>query len=350
MNLAAIVTTALLTVLLMLVFRPLAHAIGLVDRPGGRKRHVGEIPIIGGSAMFLGVIVGLVLLPDEGANLYLLITAGFVLVVVGLVDDRFGLPATLRLVAQFVAVLIMVYGADIVMRDIGNPLWIGTIRLGPFALLTTALIFSSVINAYNMIDGLDGLAGSMVMVALIAIAFVSGSGTSTESMALVVAAAVAGYLVFNLPLGERRPYRAFMGDAGSTFLGLCVVWLTVSICQGNDRIISPVHGLWFAALPIFDLFTVFVRRAVSGRSPFGSGRDHFHHILREAGMSVPLVVATLVSLQSLYAAFGVASLRWGIEEPLVFTVWAVLGIGQLWVVRRIGAIYLRATNQTINPI
>jgi UDP-GlcNAc:undecaprenyl-phosphate GlcNAc-1-phosphate transferase len=343
MTIAAILTTTLLTVLLMLAFRPLAQAIGLIDKPGGRKRHVGEVPIIGGVAMYLGVVVGVALLPDVGSSFSLLLGAGGLLILIGVIDDRFGLPATVRLVAQLVAVLIMVFGAGIVMKDIGDPLWIGRIRLGPFSLFVTALIFASVINAYNMADGLDGLAGSMVMVALLAIAIVAGAASPVQGLALVVAGAVAAYLVFNLPIEKNRPVHAFMGDAGSTFLGLCVVWLTVSVCQGPDRVISPVNALWFAAVPVFDLFTCFVRRIVAGRSPFHSGRDHLHHILRDSGMTVPGVVVTLVSLQVAYAIFGIATAAMSVTESLVFTIWAVLGIGQLTLIRAIANLYRRST-------
>jgi len=350
MTIAAILTTTLLTVLLMLAFRPLAQAIGLIDKPGGRKHHVGEVPIIGGVAMYLGVVAGVALLPDLGSNYSLLLGAGGLLVLIGVIDDRFGLPATVRLVAQVVAVLIMVFGAGIVMQDIGDPLWIGRIQLGPFSLVTTALIFASVINAYNMADGLDGLAGSMVMVALLAIAIVAGAATPVQALALVVAGAVAAYLAFNLPLEKNRPVHAFMGDAGSMFLGLCVVWLTVSVCQGPDRAISPVHGLWFAAVPVFDLFTCFVCRIRAGKSPFDSGRDHLHHILRDSGMTVPRVVATLVSLQTVYAIFGIASVGMEVPESLVFTIWAVLGIGQQRLIRGIAILYRRPNDGAGNNV
>ncbi len=341
---ATLIIVTLVTALMMFALKPLALELHFVDSPGGRKRHVGEVPVIGGVAMFIGVAIGIALLPSSSGEVWLLLVAGGLLVAVGIIDDRFELPASVRLIAQLAAVLIMVFGAGLMMRDIGDPLWIGRILLGPFALVTTILIFASVINAYNMSDGLDGLCGSMVLVSLVAIAFVSAAGSMTRALALTVSAAIIGFLLFNLPIGRRRPFRAFMGDAGSTFLGLSVVWLMVGICQGPERVISPVHGLWFAAVPIFDLFTCFVLRAASGRSPFSSGRDHFHHVLREKGMSVRSSVATLVGLQALYASFGIVSHYAGTPESLLFTLWALLGFGQRRVVQAIGSIYARVHN------
>jgi UDP-GlcNAc:undecaprenyl-phosphate GlcNAc-1-phosphate transferase len=250
-------------------------------------------------------------------------------------------PASVRLIAQLAAVLIMVYGGGVIMRDIGDPLFIGRIHLGPFSLVATALIFMTVINAFNLIDGLDGLAGCMAFVALLAIAASSQFGSTTFAVAGVTAAAVVGYLIFNFPLGRRRPYRAFMGDSGSTFLGIVIVWLTVSICQGPQREISPVIGLWFAALPLFDLFTCFVRRIASGKSPLESGRDHFHHTLMRAGMNVRQVLGVLALIQLSYAGIGLAGHFAGAPEPVMFTAWAVAGLSQLWVIRGCASGYRR---------
>ncbi len=331
--------TLLVTVLLMLALRPMAVGLNLVDRPGGRKKHVGDIPIIGGIAMFLGATAGLLIVPNIEFHYLYLFVASFLLVFIGLIDDRYVVPASVRMIAQLAAVLIMVYGGGLIMRDIGDPLFIGRIQLGPFALVATALIFMTVINAFNLIDGLDGLAGSMAFVAFLAIAATSEIGSTMFAVAGVAGAAVVGYLIFNFPIGRERTYRAFMGDSGSTFLGIIIVWLTVSICQGPQRAISPVTGLWFAALPLFDLFTCFVRRIASGKSPLSSGRDHFHHTLKKAGMDVRQVLGVLVLLQLIYAGFGIGGHLGGLSESIMFTAWAVAGIGQRWVIRSVARAY-----------
>lgn len=341
MFVASIAVTTLVTVLFMLALRPLAIGIRLVDRPGGHKEHVGDVPIIGGIAMFLGVSAGLLILPGLESEYLYLFVASLLLVVTGLLDDRYGVPASVRLIAQLAAVLIMVYGGKLVMRDIGDPLFVGTIGLGPFALVATALIFMTVINAFNLIDGLDGLAGSMAFVALLAIAATSDPGSATFAVAGITAAAVVGYLIFNFPLGRERTYRAFMGDSGSTFLGIVIVWLTVSICQGQERQISPVTGLWFAALPLYDLFTCFVRRIAGGKSPLTSGRDHFHHTLMRAGMDVRQVLGALALIQLIYAGVGIAGHYAGVPESLMFTTWAIAGLSQHRVIADCAAIYVR---------
>ena len=341
MTFVAALVTLVVTILFMLALRPVALGIGMVDRPGGRKAHQGEIPIIGGLAMFIGAIVGILVLPQMAESVYFLLLAAGLLVVIGLIDDRYALPATLRLVAQLVAILILVYGGGIEMHDIGNPLFIGRISLGPFSLLVTALIFTTVINAYNFVDGIDGLAGSLAVIALIGVAATAPLGSDVISITAILGAAILGYLLFNFPVGKDRPYRTFMGDAGSTFIGLTIVWLTVSICQGPTRTISPVAGLWFAALPLFDLITCIVRRTLLGKSPFEPGLDHFHHTLHQAGMSERRVVGTLALLQLVYVVFGIVTHYYAVPEPLVFTAWVITGATQFLVVRACATIYQR---------
>ena len=173
----------------------------------------------------------------------------------------------------------MFYGSGFRLDDIGDPFGIGIISMGPFTLVFTVVVSLTVINAYNLIDGADGLAGSLALVALLAIAFVGGPADPSTAIALTVSAAVFGFLLFNYPTTWNRPIRSFMGDAGSTFVGFTILWVVLGASQGSDRLISPVTGLWFASVPIYDCLTCFVRRSLKGKSPFSPGRDHFHHVL-----------------------------------------------------------------------
>ncbi len=322
------------TVLLILALRPFAKAVGLVDRPGGRKAHIGEVPVIGGLAMYLGFVLGLALVPALWGQLLGLPLAAGLLVLIGVLDDRFSLPTATRFLAQIVAVLIMIYGADLIMRDIGNPLWIGTISTGPLAVLLTILMTLTVVNAFNMIDGIDGLAGSIALMALIGIA-VFANGTTTAVVAVLAAACVVAYLIFNLPISLNRRVHSFMGDAGSTMLGFFIVWLTISICQGSERLISPVVGLWLVALPLFDLFTCFVRRALRGRSPLRGGRDHIHHTLKRGGFRPPEILLILLVLNGIYVLIGIAGNALGVHESLLFLIWSVVGMSQYAIVKKI---------------
>ena len=268
------------------------------------KAHAGEIPLVGGIAMFVGIIFGVsVTVGADGGTGYLIL-AGALLVTVGVLDDRRSLPSLVRLAAQVGATLIMILGGKLLIADLGDPFGSGVIYLGPVAIAGTLLVTMTVINAFNFIDGVDGLAGCMALVALSAVVVVGGSAAPTTVIAVAASAAIIGFLVFNFPVNSNNSIRTFMGDAGSTLLGLVVVWLTIAITQGEARQISPVVGLWFALVPIADFFSCFVQRIAKGNSPLSAGREHFHHTLLRAGLSTRQVLGILTGMAVLYAGIG----------------------------------------------
>lgn len=323
------------TIAFMLALRPLAARSGLVDTPGGRKVHDGQVPIIGGIAMFMGLVSGLVLVDMPGQALVSLVTASTLLLLIGLVDDRYDLPVIARLSSQFAATLIMIYGAGLALADIGDPFGSGVVNMGSFTPLFTLLVTLTMINAYNFVDGADGLAGTLAFVAMGAVAIVGGPSHPATGAALVVLAVTIGYLIFNMPMYINRRLRSFMGDAGSTLLGFSIVWVTLSVSQGEGRVISPVHCLWFAAIPIFDFMTCFVRRILSNRSPFHAGRDHFHHILLRGGFTGRQALLILSGFQCAYAAAGVFGHVAGIADAYMFGAWSILGFSQRIVIMKI---------------
>ena len=321
------------TTVLMFVLRPLAKSIGLVDRPGGRKSHVGEVPIIGGLAMFIGLFAGLTLVSGAVYSIPIIFVACFLLVIIGVLDDRFQFPASARLTMQIAAVLIMVYGANLPLSAIGDPFGTGEISMGRFTLIFTMLVTLTMINAYNLIDGVDGLAGSLSLIALLAVAVATGLGHTATAAALTVSATVVGFLIFNFPVVWNRKVRSFMGDAGSTLLGFTIVWVTLVVSQGPDRIISPVHCLWFASIPIYDTLTCFVRRALARKSPFTSGRDHFHHTLRRGGFGIRETLGILTGIQGVYAIVALIGHFTQVPDVVMFTGWSILGLSQRFIIK-----------------
>lgn len=342
---ASAAVALVVTIVFMISLPPVAKAIGLVDKPGGRKSHVGEVPVIGGIGIFTGMFAGLMLLPTPIYHIPFLFVASLILLLVGMVDDRFHIPAPARLAAQIAATLVMVFGANLSLSQIGNPFGIGEIELGGFTLVFTTLVTLTVINAYNLIDGADGLAGSLALIALAAVSIVTGVQHPAVGVTLTIAAAVIGFLVFNFPTIWNRALRAFMGDAGSTLLGFTIVWVTLGISQGPDRLISPVLCLWFASIPIYDTFTCFVRRSMTGNSPFTPGRDHFHHKLLGGGFGVRQTLGILTGFQILYALIALGAHFAGVADGVMFIAWSLFGLLQGLLIKSLvtlrGANFLR---------
>lgn len=335
----AALVTFLVTIAFLLALRPLAGALRLVDHPGGRKHHLGAIPVIGGLAVFIGVTAGLVVIGGIGELTAGMLFSMFMLVLVGAIDDAIGVPPVVRLLIHVAAVIIMAEIAGLMLFSLGNPFGFGEILLGPFALVGTLMVAITVINAYNLIDGADGLAGTLALIPLLAVVLLSGEASSSHILAMILAASVLAFLVFNFPAKANRPIRTFLGDAGSTMIGFVVFWSVLGVSQGEGAVISPVAGLWLASIPIYDSLTCFVRRLLKRKSPFTPGRDHFHHTLIRGGFDMRQKLAILGGLQLLYAAVGVSAPLLGVPDVALFAAWSVLGLTQLKVLRLMSTLH-----------
>jgi UDP-GlcNAc:undecaprenyl-phosphate GlcNAc-1-phosphate transferase len=278
----------LVTAMAIASLRPVAFRLSLVDRPGGRKIHTSEVPVVGGLGMFLGLFVALGVLPIEarpGVE-FSAICAAFVLI--GLLDDRYGLSPWFRLAVQVGAAIWLAMESGLSARFLGSLLDQQAIVLLDIpAILLTGLLVAGGVNAFNMIDGIDGLAGTMGLIAMGSMAvFAFDSGLALQmGVAMAAAGAVAAFLIFNLPLGLNRGMRCFMGDAGSMLIGFIVAWLMLNVSQTPSSGVEPAAVLFAVAIPISDLLWVFGSRLRRGQSPFHADNSHLHHYLLKAGIS-----------------------------------------------------------------
>jgi UDP-GlcNAc:undecaprenyl-phosphate GlcNAc-1-phosphate transferase len=314
----------------MFALRPLAVAVDLIDRPdGGRKIHKGEVPIVGGIAMFIGVVLGMGLVPLPAESAAAFLAACALLVTIGLLDDRFDLSPWTRLPAQIAAATVLMLGSGALVTSIGSPLGVGVIDFyGYWSYAATILVTIAAINAFNMLDGMDGLAGAMAIIALSALAYLGWTGglNVVSAISLVVIGAVAGFLLFNLPARFNRQKRCFMGDAGSTLLGFAVAWLCIKVSQGETHAASPVTMLWIVALPLYELVWSTIRRIVRGVSPFRPDDKHFHHMVLKAGFGVRGAFAFFVTIGGALAAFGIAADAMGMPDKVSFILLVIAGV------------------------
>lgn len=319
-NLLAFITTCVL----ILVLTPVAKRIDLVDRPGGRKTHDGDIPLTGGIAMCIGLLVGLLTLPIElSASLLSIATASTVLLAVGLADDIHGLSPRIRIVAAILACLLLIKYDRLQLNNLGNLLGTGDILLGMWEIPFTIFAIIGVINALNMSDGMDGLAGGLTMIALLGMALLAWDADAHRAFSLVCTyiAIVSAFLCFNARTPWRHHARIFMGDGGSMFLGIALAGLLIALSQTTSehaRAMTPVTALWLFALPLLDTVSVMLRRIMKGRSPFGADREHFHHVLLAAGYSPGIAVAFMLALATMLASIGIAGYYSGIAEAMMF--------------------------------
>ena len=316
----------LTSAVLLLFLRPMGQTVGLVDRPGGHKRHKGEIPVVGGIAIYSGLILAAFSGAYAGLNSLILLGTAAVLVVLGAIDDRFSLPVIVRLVAHLGAAFALIYGTGLSVQSFGDFFGTGPLLLGFFSLPFTIVGCIALINAFNMLDGMDGLAGGTSLVAFTAFAALAWMNGSTPVM--LVSASMIGallaFLFFNMPAKFNRPWRTFMGDAGSTLLGFLLAGVALGLVQSDGPAVPPVLILWMMPIPIFELFASTFRRLLKGKSPFAADRGHFHHVLLDAGFSVRAIFYCYLLFSILSASLGVLASRHAIPDG-----WWVLGLAAL---------------------
>jgi UDP-GlcNAc:undecaprenyl-phosphate GlcNAc-1-phosphate transferase len=314
-NLSAALAAFAVTMMAILTLRPVAVAINLVDRPGGRKTHHGKVPIVGGLAMCLGFVFGIGLVEAARPLTGTLISSFALVVTVGMVDDRFSVSPWLRLPLQAAAAVLVTVGTGTEVSSIGDAFGVGPITFhGVLGQCLTVLFVMTAINAFNMLDGMDGLAGTVAFVSLLALGW-SALHSGQHDLAAVCAvmgAATAAFLLFNLPTRRNRRVRCFMGDAGSTLLGVSLAWVCMRASQSAGGSgpaaagsgLSPVNTLWIVGLPVFEFFWTIIRRSIRGHSPLRADAEHFHHLLLKAGFGVQGAFMMFLVLTLGLAAIG----------------------------------------------
>jgi UDP-GlcNAc:undecaprenyl-phosphate/decaprenyl-phosphate GlcNAc-1-phosphate transferase len=300
--LVACLTAACVSALAIAILYRFAESWGLMDRPDERKHHVGQIPLIGGLAAFIGVLAGAVV--DGQAHLFtsaLLATAA-VLAVVGALDDRFDLSVRTRLLVQTAAVLTMVAVTGVHIHTLGH-LFGKEFELGVFGIPLTVIAVIGLLNAFNMMDGIDGLAGTLALVSIGAIIMYQGQPQWPGVIVLVLlAGALVPYLAVNLGLVGKK---IFLGDAGSMVVGYVLAWTLIHLSQSvPDNELSTIDVLWCVALPMLDTLAVMVRRIREGKSPFKPDRGHIHHMMLRAGLGPRTTLVALVMLAIVLALTG----------------------------------------------
>jgi UDP-GlcNAc:undecaprenyl-phosphate GlcNAc-1-phosphate transferase len=320
----------IVALLAIAALRPVAFMVDLVDRPGGRKIHQGEVPIIGGLAMLLGLLVAFGVVPAVYQPSTAFTAACALLIVVGLADDRFDISPWFRLPVHAAAAGMMIFGAGLSVTSLGDVFGVGPISLAsPWAELVTLVLIMGAINAFNMLDGMDGLAGATALVAFTLMAFVSASDGLWGPLfvCIVGLGVVAAFLVFNVPALYNRQFRCFMGDAGSTLLGFMLAWLCVAVSQDARSTTSPATVLWFVAMPIYELLWTMIRRISRGTSPFRPDAEHFHHLLQRAGFSVRGAFGVYLATCILIGALGVALHEWlQVGDAFMFFAFLLVGV------------------------
>jgi UDP-N-acetylmuramyl pentapeptide phosphotransferase/UDP-N-acetylglucosamine-1-phosphate transferase len=281
----------------------------LYDEPDERKSHKSRIPTLGGIAFFSGFIVASAVCVPALADspFQFMVAAFFVIFMVGMKDDIVGLTPLKKLIGQLMASFAVIYLSNLQIGSMYG--FLGINALPPhFSLLLTYFTFLVIINAFNLIDGVDGLAGSigMLVSGVLATYFLYTGDLLYAVIGFAMAGGLAAFLIYNI-----SPARIFMGDTGSLMVGLVNAILIVKFIDvaGNPSGKLPVASVPAVAiailiLPLFDTLRVFAIRMMRGRSPFTADRNHIHHYLLALNLTHRQTTLVCVVVNAAYIAMG----------------------------------------------
>jgi UDP-GlcNAc:undecaprenyl-phosphate/decaprenyl-phosphate GlcNAc-1-phosphate transferase len=308
--LAQAAAAAFIAGLLILMLRRPAERWGLVDHPGGRKRHAAPVPLTGGIAITVGMILALAVSFSAFAQYSAFFAGVLLLTLVGLMDDLGEVSPGTKLLLQVVAALLMTSWGENFLLNLGDLFGTNPINTRHWAIPLTVLA---------------ALAG--ILLVLTGFAWTIGEANSAKIL-LVLTGSLAGFLFFNLPWPMRGRHRTFMGDAGSMVLGFAVAWFSVSLTQRAGTAVPPPVMLWVLGIVLMDVFTVTVRRLARRRSPMAADRDHIHHMLLRRGYGPWQTLGLLVGANVVLAGIGTAMWRYGVADRWIF--WTYLAVCALY--------------------
>jgi len=273
---------SLITVLIITpLVKRLAIKSGVVDQPDKRKIHDKVMPRMGGLAIFIGVLTG-----SFAGGLYenriTAITLGaFMIVMLGIVDDKYNLSARIKFIVQVLVACIIV-STGLKMEFLSIPFWDLRFDLGWLAYPLTILWIVGITNAINLIDGLDGLAAGISVIGLSTIAVMAcvSDKILIFSLSLVVIGSTVGFLFYNF-----HPAKIFMGDTGSLFLGYVISVLSLLGLYKSVTLFSVVIPIIILGVPIFDTTFAIIRRILNKQPISAPDKSHIHHRLMAFGLS-----------------------------------------------------------------
>ncbi len=327
---------------------PLARLLAIkcrcLDVPDGkRKLHAAPVPYFGGLAILAGFSVAFLLfsymltgtLPGE---LLVMFIGGAVICLVGLIDDMYGMRPMVKFFCQ---ILVSAFTAHFGFAIEYITLFGHTIRFGVFAELVTVVWLLVIINAVNLIDGLDGLAAGISALeafALLITAILMGNPVCAVAAAALCGAAL-GFLPFNF--GKAT---IFMGDAGSMFIGYILACISVSGLFKAQALFSIIVPAMIFALPMIDTVTSFFRRVIHGQSPFAADRKHLHHVLLENGLSAKQCVVALMIASAIFCMASILYVKYKLISIGLF----VLSVAFLAVLKYDKHLLLRFKKKTMH--
>ena len=301
---AIVIITFLTSVILVPVIKKLAMHVGAMDSPNKRKVHKKAMPRMGGLAIFFSFLIGYMLYGPSTTQMLSVIIGGFMIVVMGMVDDIKPIQARYKLMVQIIAAAVVVFYGELVLNDI-TALGMVFTFIPPVNYIFTIIFIVGAMNAINFIDGLDGLAAGVSSIYFLTIGIIALMlnviGGLDIILAFIMLGATLGFLVHNF-----NPASIFMGDTGSYFLGFMISVIALLGFKGAT-LTSLIIPLLILAVPIFDTAFAIIRRLIKGESIGLADKNHFHHQFLNMDYGVKKTVIIIYIITILFSVVSIFS-------------------------------------------
>lgn len=330
----AFVFSLLITIISIPKIIRISYRKGLMDVPGERSSHDRKIPTLGGVALFFGIVVSTSIFSTElGANYAFFLSAITILFFVGLMDDLLVVAPDKKLYAQLISTTFIIFGSGITINSLQGLFGIYELNYWVGVFLTY-VIFIVLINAYNLIDGIDGLASGIGIVISTSFIFIFYRiyDYSIGLLGVAVLAVLLGFLKYNLS----KSNRIFMGDTGSMLIGfiltfMVIRFLYISGLPSYRLYTAPVLLLYIFCIPVIDTLSVICIRLINKKSPLSADKNHLHHQILNLGFNHIQTTFILVLVNVVFIIVGY-SLRY-LEINILFLIFLCLSIFLIGLIR-----------------
>jgi len=322
-----LLVTFLSSLILVPISKRIATHVNALDYPNKRKIHKKVMPRLGGLAIYGSFLISYMFYGSNTPQMLSVLIGSFILVIMGMIDDINPLRAKYKLVVQSIAAAIVVFYGKIFLTDI-SAFGLSLTLPSPISYIFSCLFIVALINAINLMDGLDGMSSGIGIIYFTTISIVSyilgRFGGLEIILAIIMIGSLAGYLVYNFP-----PASTFMGDSGSNFLGFMVA-VTSLIGFKMTTFTSLIIPIVILALPIFDIIVSILRRLLKGQGIAEPDREHFHHQLLKMKFSprTSLIIIYLINI-----AFAAVSIFYALgDNKFAIVIYVLLMLLLLFIV------------------
>ena len=298
-----IIIYSVIVFIVIFSFTKISYSYNLLDTPNKRKKHLKPTSYIGGLAISITLIISIVLFDVIGDKLNLILSIGFIMAIVGFIDDKFKLNTGGKLSLQIIPIFYLIVIENISLTQLGDYNQF-QLKLNSFAVPFTLMCVLLLVNAFNYFDGMDGTLSFSTISTLTILYFLVPS-ENIKLLIVIIILPICIFLIFNFSLFNLP--KLFLGDSGSLLLGFIISFILIDIA--NQKLVHPILLAWSIAIFVYEFLAINLQRLKNKQNLFTAGLDHLHHVIFERTKSIFLTNFSISATNIIFFIVGYLSFR-----------------------------------------